>query len=360
MDKGTMEAARSISLADLKEAAGIEGPCLTITLPIQPSENTSRQDQMRLKSATQSAEPMLAAHGMNPKQIRDFLDPLSRLDGDSWGTDLGSLVVLRSPDFFRYFQVRTPLKELAVVGDKFQVLSFLNALQQEERHFYILALSQGHVRLLRCTNHSSEEVPLGPDTPTSVEQWLNTRTPTTSPDRDESRSGNFTSTQDRDKMDQHIANFFQRIDEAVFTNLRTETAPLVLAGVEYEVSIYKDINRYLHLAPEHVHGAPDSLKGGELHKRALEAAQSAFDLPMQKALNTYERLGGSDRASTQQKEIVEASKTGRIAHMFLAESEDGHNMNEAALNTIAHAGEVWITTPRNIPGGGKVAALFRY
>ena len=85
MEKGTVEAARMMQLADLKELAAVEGPCLTITVPIRPAENTSRQDYIRLKSGAQSAEPALAYHGLTPKQIREFLDPLSQIEGDSWG-----------------------------------------------------------------------------------------------------------------------------------------------------------------------------------------------------------------------------------------------------------------------------------
>ena len=385
MEKGTMEAVRSMSFADLKEIALAEGPCLTITLPIQPAENTSRQDYMRIKSAAQSAEPILAARGLNPKQIREFLDPLAHITGDSWGTDFGSLAILRSPQYFKCFQVRDELKDSAVVADHFQVLSFLRAVQDEQKHFYLLALSQGHVRLLRCTNHSSEEVALGPETPTSVEQWLNTRTPTTSPDHGAVREsepgstgGNFTSTQDRDNLDQHIANFFHRIDDAVFDLLRNETAPLVLAGVEFEVSMYKDITRYTHLAPEHVHGAPDSFKGGALHKRALEVAKSAFEEPLQKALEMFERLGGSERVSKKVSDIVPASASGRVAHLLIAEGSrslggwdqgtmqvtsegEGEDLlNIAALQAYLHGGEVWVTTPERVPGQGPVAALFRY
>ena len=66
MDKGTIEATKNLQVADLKELASVQGPCLTITVPIQPAENTSRMDYQRLKSAAQSAEPILAAHGCHP------------------------------------------------------------------------------------------------------------------------------------------------------------------------------------------------------------------------------------------------------------------------------------------------------
>jgi len=372
MDKGTVEATRPMRLADLKELALVEGPCLTMTVPIRPAENTSRQDYMRLKSGAHAAEPMLAEYGLNPKQIREFLDPLSQIDGDSWSIDFGSLVVLRAPQVFRCFRVREQLQDSSIVADRFQVLPFLRVLQDQEKRFYVLALSQKHVRLLRCTNHSSDEVSLGPNVPISVEQWLNTRSPTTSPDRAAQRSsesgataGTFNSTHDRDNMDPHIGNFFHRIDEAVSEVLRGETSPLVLAGVEYETWMYRDINSYPHLASGHVQGSPESLKGGELHKRALEVAHRAFAEPMNKALQQYEKLGGTDRVASKPAAIVKAASEGRVASLFIAEgARDADNeedlLNTAALQTVAHGGDVWVTDPQTVPGRGTVAALLRF
>jgi len=384
MEKGTIEATKNLQVADLKEMANVRPPCLTITIPIQPAENTSRMDYQRLKSAAQSAEPILAAHGLSPREIREFLNPMTQIDGDSWGTGFGSLVVFRSPDVFRYFPVRAELKAAAVVAEHFQVLPFLPALQNEHKHFYIMALSQHHVRLIRCTGHSSEEVLLGEDIPTSVEQWLNTRTPTSSPDHgskrfsDDGPAGNFNGSTDMDNLDRHIRNFFKKVNEGVEEVLRHEMAPVVLAGVEYEVSMWRDISKYPHIAEGHVQGSPDGLRGPELHTRALEIATVAFEEPMQKALQTFERLGGSERVSWNPAEIVKAAHEARVAHLFIAEgashpggwhretmqvTSEGAGedlLNIAALQTLVNGGEVWIASPDKIPGGGSAAALFRF
>jgi hypothetical protein len=369
MEKGTAETTRVMRLADLKELAFSEGPCLTMMVPIRPTENTSRQDYIRLKSGAQSAEPALAARGLNPKQIREFLEPISQIDGDSWGADFGTLVVLRDPKVFRCFRVREQLKDTAVVAERFQILPLLRALQSERNHFYILALSQKHVRLLRCTNHSADEVPLGAGVPVSVEQWLNTRSPAASPDRmatpQSETAGTFNSVHDRDNLDPHIGNFFHRINGAVTEVLRGDTAPLILAGVEYETSMYRELNSYPHLAEGHVHGSAESLKGGELHKRALEVAQRSFEEPMNKALQMYEKFGGSERVASKPADIARAAREARVAYMFVADgardkSADDDSLNASVLQTVAHGGEVWVTTPEKIPGGGPAAALLRF
>ncbi len=65
------------------------------------------------------------------------------------------------------------------------------------------------------------------------------------------------------------------------------TAPLVVAGVDYEIACFRRVNVYPNLAEDAVHGAADGLKGGELHKRALEAVQSYFSAPFKAALARY-------------------------------------------------------------------------
>ncbi|HYI97400.1 MAG TPA: hypothetical protein VEX68_27935, partial [Bryobacteraceae bacterium] len=363
MEKATMDASGTLQLAELKELGAVDGPCLTIIAPAQRAPNTARQDHLRLKAAAQSAEAALAKHALQEREIEEFLEPVHNLDLESIGGESNkTIVVFRAPQVFRAFFVHEPLNDLSIVAEHFQILPCLKAVQEESLYFFVLALSQKHVRLLRCTNHSSVEVPFGKDTPNNLEDWLNTRTPTSSPDHGSKRpsalgsAGNFTSTHDRDKMDSHIENFFHRIDEAVFEALRGEKAPLILAGVEHETTMYRGLNRYLQLAGRDVHGSPESLKGGELHRRALEIARETFEEPIQKALELFERLGGSERVATKPRDVVQAAATARVSQLFVVDGatqlgswdkktlkvkqggEGEDLLNIAALHTIVNGG----------------------
>jgi hypothetical protein len=251
--------------------------------------------------------------------------------------------------------------------------------------FYLLALSQNHVRLLRCTPASSELVPFPEGTPTSLEEWLNTRAPNHAPERDAGspdsdgrREGNFTSVTDRDNKDQHIANFFRAVNHAALEILRNETAPLVLCGVEYERVIYRQNNTYPALLEEGVQGSPESLKGGEMHARALEVVQEYFARPAQKALQSWEKLGGSTRVATAFGEVVKAAFEGRVAHLFAVDGTQTMGVfdratmqmrvqgrqedlvNAAALQTLAFGGDVFILKPEDMPAGGQMNAILRF
>ncbi|HYO82140.1 MAG TPA: hypothetical protein VES20_12115 [Bryobacteraceae bacterium] len=387
----TLEVTRSLVLADVKDLASAEPPCITITIPVQPAPNPSRVDAMRLKSAVRQAEDTLerdwteCSPGLR-KELSSSLHTFFN-EADEIGGEGGSLVVLRSPDVFRAFQVKPLLDEAVVISNHFGVFPFLGALQVAEEKFYILALSQNNVRLLRCTPDSSEQVDLGPNTPVSLEEWLNTRLPNSAPDHgtvrdapEGSTGGSFTSTHDRDNKDEHIYNFFRVIDRAVFDLLRGQKYPVVLCGVEYERTMYKGLSQYEHVMSEGVQGSPESLKGGEMHGRALEVVQEFFAQPAKKALALWERMGGTDRVSTRLPDVVKAAFEGRVAHLFAAEgaqtmgvfdrttmqmAASGRHedlVSAAALQTIAHGGDVFILSPADMPGGQEItmAAVLRY
>lgn len=374
-------------LDDLKELANIQGPCITIFVPREHAENTSRFEVQRLRSALKSAEQALAARRMNPDEINQLLDPIR-----SFTTELPTpveartqtFVILRSSDMLRTFEVPQHLEEAAFVSEHFNVLPILGSLLEADQQFYILALSQKHARLLRCTRESSEETPLPEGTPHSLNEWLNTRMPNESPSREGSDAeqgqpaGSFNSTHDRDNKDEHLSNFYHAVAKGVHEALRDHKEPLVLAGVEYEISMYQSINKYPHILEAGVHGSPDSLKGGELHKRALELIEAHSKSPIEKALGIYERNGGSERVTDDSKTVLKAAHQGRISHLFVAEgaslkgsfdmttmtpkmAPEGEDLvNVAALQTIAFGGDVLLTPQGLVPGGGPMAAILRY
>ena len=255
------------------------------------------------------------------------------------------------------------------VANHFYVKPLIPALQAERR-FYVLALSLKHIRLLRCTEDSSEEVEL----PTSV--------PT--------NAGNggvngavFSTTPDDENHLEHLAHFYKQVSEGVtaFLRERADDSPMVIAGVDYEIACFRRVNVYPKLVQEGVHGAPDSLKGGELHKRALEAVRAFFETPFRTALARYEAVG-EQRSSSTVKDIVKAAFDGRVLDLVLAagthymgvfddqtRNVKGHKqpvqgdedlLNVAALQTLLHAGQVFIVPASQIPHGAPAIAIYRY
>jgi hypothetical protein len=380
----------ALSAQELKMISGSEGPCISILQPVHPFTPASAQKPVRLKKAIQSVEQLLENQSTDPSQKRDLLEPLYEFDANETNEERrgSGFVLFRSPRIFRYFYVSSPLNELVTVASHFYILPLL-PLAAADRSFYILSLSQKNIRLLRCTNASCEEIPLPRSIPRTLEDAIQTDRPDHvldnrawgGPSTGSMRGVMFGTSTDRETKDEYLRHFYKEVDKGVGDLLKNEEAPLVLAGVEYELALYHRVSSYPHLLDEGVRGAPDSLNEDELRNRALPLAERHFAAPLEDALLAYEKLG-LERRAADWKEVVKAAYTGRVAHLFLTEGAsrmgvfdqasqtveqheqpapgDEDLVNAAAVETLLHGGLVDIVPQEKAPEGAPVAALLRY
>jgi hypothetical protein len=71
----------------------------------------------------------------------------------------------------------------------------------------------------------------------------------------------------KDDAKDNILRFFHLLDQGLYALLGKESAPLVLAGVDYLFPIYREANSYPHLMERGIAGNPEGLKGEELHEQ---------------------------------------------------------------------------------------------
>jgi len=126
-------------------------------------------------------------------------------------------------------------------------------------YFYILALSQNEVRLLKATHSSVKEVALPESVPSSLAEAIKYDQAEKVLESHSSASAATRSKGGRrpmmfhgqgvglDNEKQTILHYFQQIDRGLHELLHDEMAPLVLAGVEFLLPIYHEANTYPHL-----------------------------------------------------------------------------------------------------------------
>ena len=130
---------------------------------------------------------------------------------------------------------------------------------------------------------------------------------------------------------------------------------------------------------EEVRGAPNSLKSGEMHARALEALERAYQQKIDEMVAEWNHRVGAG-VSSRLKEVVTAAHGGRVLTLLISNSDEKigvydaatHSvkaretgspneediMNEAAIQTIVHAGKVLIAPHHKMPNGSSLAAIF--
>jgi len=372
---------------DFKVLAQQTGPCLSLISSGVPPE----QRAQRTRALLREAEERLESLSLYSREERsEFLQPLrDRLTSELDTSVPGSSVCYRTLAGLWSFQVPYALPETIRLGNYCDVLPLIPALSISTE-FYILALSQKHTRVLRCTLTSSEEVELPGSVPTNLFEFNQQDQPD---HRLENRSDagqkgksthpgmivSFGTGSDADQKDEYLHNYFRAIDRELDSHLRP-ILPLVLAGVDYELALYRTISQYPELVENGAHGAPDGLKGGELHERALECLRAHDAARPDHALAQYEKAGAA-RMQNPLNDIVQSAFDGRILHLFIADgfrqpgrfdqetrtvsgsnsaSGDDDLVNVAALQTLAHGGDVFVLPEERVPGQRSITAALRF
>jgi hypothetical protein len=380
------------------------GPCVSIFLPTFRAGGERVQNPIRLKNVVRGLTERLETDwGMRSPEADEFLAPVRQLldDNSFWLHQSDGLALFRSPDLFRTFQLPIKMNELAVVEKRFHLKPLLPLLSGDgDGHFYILALSQKSVRLLSGSRFRIEEIDLKKQgVPTNYEAELGDleRLPTQFHPGGSSKSTHRFSMGKgspvfaahgtaEDDFDAGLRNFFERFDDALARIDIDRKAPVVLAGVEYLLPLYRDAATTLqHVCDDALTGNMDLVKPEDLHAAAWEIVQPLFLEERRKAAERFGELSGTGRSSIDLNEILPAAHEGRVEALFVARgvrvwgryrddarkvefqlAQDGQqNGNEdlldlAAVQSYLNSGKVFVVDQQEVPEGQAVAAVFRY
>jgi hypothetical protein len=389
MNSSKAELAEFQTAKDLKPILLAEGPCLSLYLHLSSANSAqgAKITALEWKELVRSLEPRIEQFGPAGSELLESVsDWESIVHGQT--PDGRSVAVFRSPDVFRATWMDTETASRAFAGPHFNIRPLLPELTRD-RDFCILALSQKNVRLLHCTMRSSEEVAFPNGYVASYEAWMNSAKPDQVLDNKGSvgpTSGHMkgvisTTSSDRETKDQYLSHFYKQIDRGVDEVLRGSKERLVLCGVEYELALYRSLNTYPNLAKEDVQGAPNSLKSGEMHARALQALARCYEIEIDEKLAEWNhKVGGG--GSNRLKEVVTAAYESRVVTLLVSDSlettgtfdeathtvhgrgsgtiSDEDLVNDAAVQTLLHGGQVLVAPNNKMPNGAPVAAIYRF
>lgn len=374
-----------------------KGNCVSIYMPAHPAGPEVRQDPIRFKNLIREAEVRLVDAGLEPQEATQLLQKAIDLDTPAFWEQMGEpgLAIFISQDFFRYYTLPLNFQELVVVTDRFHVKPLLPILNGNGR-FYVLALSQQDVRFFEGTRYTINQIEVE-NMPKSLDEALQRD--------DTAKDGQFRiatskggtantfvqpgefhgqGSPDRDQHQEQIRQFFYVIDNALHEKLRDETAPLVLAGVEYLLPLYRQANSYQHLMVEGITGNPEILSAQELHAQAWPIVEADFQKSQQEFLDRFQQLfgGNTGKASNDLQKIIPAAYYQRVDSLLVAvdqqqwglfdpssetvylheekETGDEDLLDLVASHTLLNGGTVYAVPPEQIPYSTPVAAIFRY
>lgn len=306
-------------------------------------------------------------------------------DTDFWQHQGDGLAIFSSPQMFDHYRVPYKFDELVVVTGGFHIKPLL-PLFTEDEVYYVLAISENHLRLLQCSRYSVHQItPEG--FPSNMAEAL--------PHEQLEKQLQFHSSEqgggaaifhghgagkDYDK-DKYL-RYFQKVNKELQEILKDDNALLVLAGVDYLHPIYRKANTYQHLMKEGIEGNPDELREEELQQKAWTIVQPYLESRKTEALAQYHDAHARGLATDWLEDILLGAIDGRIATLFVTvgiqtwgrfdEQNRTFSLHEgteqgvedlfdlAAIETLVRGGVVYALKPEEMPGKQPAAAILRY
>ncbi|WP_313757391.1 hypothetical protein [Tissierella sp.] len=368
--------------------------CISIYMPTCRMGADIKQNPIRYKQCIREAEDKLFNMGLSKSEVGNILQSASNLIDETtfWQNQTEGLAIFITPDKISYYHLPFEVKDQVVISDKFYTKPLL-PLFTTDGQFYILALSKNEVRLFKASRQTVKEIVME-DAPRSVEDMKVDDDPrtklqirTANPISSSSLSYNIASQgqaveNDFDKNE--LARYFRAIDESLNKLNKGEEIPLVLAGVEYLIPIYKEISKYPNIVDEFIKGNPEILYGDDLQKMAWEIMEPKFLKIQELAEAKYNQFSGQKNglSSKSLRKILSQAYNGQIETLFIANGihqwgrfnpdnnkvdfheeqniENEDLIDRAATLTISRGGTVYVVEPDKVPDGGTVAAILRY
>ncbi len=361
------------------------GRCVSLYMPAHRGgqEVLNQEDRLNLKNLMKQITSDLDERGFDRRSIETFMQPLVDLSKDTefWHEQSEGLAIFMSREFFLTLHLPFAVDPFYYLSTEFYLKPLIPLLMGDGR-FFLLTLNLEDLHLYQGDREGLHNHPMPKPLPKRMEQVVGF-------DVEETTSGHHGQSihhgqgEGADDRKDEILTYFREVDHRINAALEGEHAPLVLAGLDHLVALYRQTNHYAHLFPEVLHGNPQYEPRPDLHKKAWELLAFTFDQERQEKVEQLKEWHGTGKTSTNIKQIVPAALGGRVDTLFLDQTEmiwgtydpkdamvrlqDEQNLSNSDLGNLVanevllHGGKVYITSREALADPtAPVNALYRY
>ena len=386
---GVLTKERFAELANFKGAC-----CVSIFLGSHAAgvEVNEHYDPTNFKNQLQEVTRRLKDKGLDEGFIQKLLEPGYDLvrDNSFWTEQHPGLAVFIADGFFKYIKMPVVPTEELVIEPTFYVTPLIPAMASSE-YFYVLVISKQCAKLFKADAFGMQIVPL--ELPQSIEEVKRI----SGLDATTFRSGSNGPKAPRSSQEgsyhgagggnadgkDNMLTYFEAVDDLLWEKVfNKENAPLVLAGVEYVLPIYRSACDYHNLWPEVLTGNRDQQETTNLYNDAKELMKPYFEQRVNKALETYGNQSATGLTSSIPADVIPATYYAKVSQLFVCKGahlwghfdemsneltfhdtpdEDGEDLiDNAVVKTFANGGEVFLLDKEKMPADCQIAALMRY
>jgi hypothetical protein len=364
------------SAADLQAlAAARDAASVSLFLPTTPVAGEVSGDRTVLKNLAAEARAQLEAGGHDKRAVAAIDEALAELveDDGFWRFQAMSLAIYATPTSLKSFRVPNRLTPSVAVSDRFHLKPLLRAVTFGQGA-YVLALAEGHVRLLQLTAEQPATEVKVPDLPKSAADALGKSSMGV---RTESRRTDTASGQ-RGLLGQ----FCRAVDRALRPYLAGKHVPLFLAADTALGAIYRSVNSYSGLAPFGIDSTPETMRDGEISESARRLLDRLHADEVASVSARFADRLGSGRATADVAQAARAATDGAVETLLVdidrtvpgfvdettgavtfSDVDDAAAygvVDEIARRTLLTGGRVLAVRQGDLPTESPVAAILRW
>jgi hypothetical protein len=365
--------------------------CISIYIPTHRSgvEVNEKQDAIVFKNALHAVNTELQTQGLPSQTIESLLALGFELYNNEifWNNQLDGLAVFLADGFSKVIQLPFEVEEENFINSSFYISPLLPAITNKQ-DFYLLVLSKHDAKFYQGNAFGLQRLevaglPNGMDDVVHFEE---------KEDQQLFRQGGKGGTSSASfhghgegQLDDkaNLGIYFQEVDKTLFAEvLHDKNAPLVLAGVEYLIPIYKGVSKYNNIAEEAITGSQEHESQLVLFNKARQILEPYFWQETKKSLQNYYNQIATPLTSSMPDKVVPASFYAQVSDLFIckgehiwgrfdmdnnrleihAEKQEGDEclINKAAAQTYINGGAVHLLDSEHMPKESTIAAFMRF
>lgn len=349
--------------------------CVSIYVPTRPDGQQADAERIELGNRAGEAVDQLRATDMDKADVAAIERALSDVVDDEafWRYQANTLAVFADRDGVSTFRLPNRLTPAVEVSDRFHVKPLLRTFAFPQAAF-VLALAQGSVRVVEVAPDVPPEPLEVPDLPSGVDDAAGASS-------GQARAGE-RRLQGSDDQTRRLRQYARQIDRALRPALGGHDAPLVLAGTEPLVSIYRSVSSHPLLVDAVIAGNPETTSDAELADAVRPVLDELYDRELQELRDRFEERRAQDRAVADLADVARAATFGAVdtllvdidevvpgeideasGEIVLDDADDAVNYgitDEVARRVLLSSGRVVAVRRDDVPGGGPTAAILRH
>ncbi len=270
-------------------------PALSILLPTHRAFPENKQDPILVKNLVSEATERLGAE-FPQRELEPLLKRLDTIVGEiDYPHTLDGLALYVSHDFAQLYYLPFAVPARVVIDQTFATRDLVYGMNRALR-YWVLLLSQASTRLLAGTGETLEEVHDQRFTMQMTGPGATTALPYEA---------------DSSYLDDRHRRFFQQVDSAFSAYAKDEGLPLIVGGVDRQVSFFQEVSQHGAAIAGTLSGNFDKVPVHELEPQAWAIIQTVREHQRVSAIQELETAVGAQKVVSTIEEVWRLAQEGR-------------------------------------------------